>query len=98
MEEATRKLSKMGVNVFVLPGGYLYSAGSSDLSRLREKIKKTVHDSGVDLVVGVDTSKKQKGSKWIEQGPFNSLSIFISNKGMQTFGIKGQAIMMIKKL
>ena len=83
LTEATSELSKMGIDLFVLPGGYLFSSGGADIKRLQTEVVELASNTGVDLIVGIDETRKDTspGPEIIKRGKLGALAIFATHNG-----------------
>ncbi|MFZ2397452.1 MAG: hypothetical protein WAW31_02065 [Smithella sp.] len=58
LSNATFELSKRGIELFILPGGYLFASSDTDLHVLQKQVVDLAIAAGIDLLVGMDVNVK----------------------------------------
>lgn len=81
--EASSALSKNGIQLFSLPGGYLFASSNADLHTLQEQAKSLATSSNIDLLVGIDLTAKipHPDAELIRRGQLGALAIFAPRNG-----------------
>ncbi len=83
LSNATFELSKSGIELFILPGGYLFASSDTDLHALQKQVEDLAIAAGIDLLVGMDVTAKDPHPdvELIRRGQLGALAIFASRKG-----------------
>jgi hypothetical protein len=83
LSDAAFKLSKSGVKLFSLPGGYLFAPSGTDLHKLEKQVKDLAINAGIDLLVGIDVGVKDThpDTEFIKRGRLPALAVFASRDG-----------------
>jgi hypothetical protein len=58
LSKAAFDLAQSGIELFSLPGGYLFASDDTDLHALQKQVERLAIDGGIDLLVGIDTTVK----------------------------------------
>jgi len=83
LSNAAFELSKSGIDLFSLPGGYLFALSNTDLQALQKQVEGLAVTAGIDLLVGIDMTVKDPhpDAEHIRRGQLGSLAIFASPDG-----------------
>jgi hypothetical protein len=83
LSEAASALSKNGIKLFSLPGGYLFASSNADLYAHQKQVESLAISTGIDLLVGIDVTVKvsHPDAKLIRGGQLGALAIFASRNG-----------------
>ncbi|PYV41227.1 MAG: hypothetical protein DMG09_05105 [Acidobacteria bacterium] len=84
LSEAAFELAQNGIELFSLPGGYLFaSSDGNDLQALQKQAGRLAIDCGIDLLVGVDEIVKDThpDAELIRRSKLGAFAIFASRHG-----------------
>ncbi len=81
--EAASELVRSRVDIFSLPGGYLFASDDAHLATLQEQVKRLAVDRGIDLLVGIDTAlKNTHPDPWlVHNGKLGAWAVCASRDG-----------------
>jgi hypothetical protein len=80
LSDAVPILSNKGVDLFCLPGGYLYVSNEDQIHQLKTQIQQLAKNANIDLLVGIDIGVKNifQTDDLVQRRQLPSLSLFAS--------------------
>ncbi len=86
LSDAASALSKNGIELFSLPGGYLFASSNADVYALQKQIENMAISTNIDLLVGIDTTMKvyHPDVELIRRGQLGALAVFAPKNGQVT--------------
>jgi len=83
LSNAVSQLSNIGVNLFCLPGGYLYVSHVDQIHQLKVQIEDLAKSANIDLLVGIDVGLKNNvpADELVHLGQLPAFSFFASRDG-----------------
>ena len=86
LSNAVAQLSNIGVDLFCLPGGYLYVSHNDQIHELKTQIEHLAKNANIDLLVGIDFDVKNNfpTDKLVQLGRLPAFSFFASRDGRVT--------------